>query len=477
MSRPIQSIAVLGNDEHAWSVAAALVIGLKGQEVSVSVCADEHSGQSEPELLSLNTNAHEFHHKLGIGESALLGKVSAGYSYGLGLRSEQDQDTACAFVYSSIGRMIERVHFHYYLARHRIQDQNLALRDYSIVHQAAEQGVFSHPQANSALSSLEYTLNVDRAAYVRTLRDAVLQAGVSFAPLSKEKLHRDQDGRVNLISLVNGAQRQVDFVIDCCGSIDNPSFVAMNDGPCFDRSVGVFEELSKPTPVLDALVLGDNWTIKTTASQGARYHRLNYSSRHCESVVAERTLREQLRHSDAEIYAHSEEKMGYLEAPWQGNVLSLGKTAVNLGDQLFSPLFYTQAAIQRWLSFYPRCEALPAQVKQFHRETNSEYKHVIDIHSLLIDRLDHSKTLKHRVSLFEETGRVAFYENDVLESQQWTNLLLAKGVWPKRSDPLINHLTSDELRKILRKESDSVSEIVRTFPKHDALLTAIRAAK
>jgi len=83
-------------------------------------------------------------------------------------------------------------------------------------------------------------------------------------------------------------------------------------------------------------------------------------------------------------------------------------------------------------------------------------------------------TLAHRLSLFQNTGRVAFYESDVLTESQWVNLFACFDFWPHYYDPLSNGLAVRDAQGFLEELQSRNEAYVKTMPNHDQLLNAIR---
>ncbi len=475
MSTALKKIAIVGGDEHAWSVAARLLVGLQADGIQITVI-DSDAGRL-PGVLSLDSSAHQFHRQIGIAEPTLVANAGASYRFGSRFRNQSGERI---FTYSPVGEMINRVHFHQYVARLKNFGGETEFLSHSLAGMAATEGRFTHPQANSPLEKLDYAINVDRLRYIHVLRKAVLEHSVQHLQSEIKNTELTADGDIEVLQLDDGQKIEMDFVIDCTGGLRRSDYESWQPYFAYDRRLSWVQESTVDTPVLTLSELGEHWWLNQTALPGGRYYQLSFASDSLDQQQSVEWAKQRVGAFVPQLSEFSDESPGIVTEPWKHNVLSVGKAAGYAGNQLFNELFHTHNALERWLALYPRRGANSLAAKEYNAATRSEYEHVRDVHTLLLRgaavNRDLPDTLLHRMALFKGTGRVAFYESDVLHAQQWVNLFIACGIWPAKTDPLINSLSKAELTELLTMHAEQTVALAKKMPKHDQLLLAIRNA-
>lgn len=480
MNTEIQHIAIIGGDLHAWTLATGLLLGL-GKNIQITVIADIQA--EVPGVTCLDLSAHAFHRKLGIQEQALVADFGASYCFGNRYCGFKEHDFT--FTYSPVGEILDRINFHDYLSYLKQFDSSVEYANFSIASIAANENKFTHPQPNTAIEHLDYSIQLDRFRYMSFLQSSAKNNGVKHLKASVVSSVRDDVGNIENLQLTNGESIKCDFVFDCVGLISGAEV-------CVSDQEDALQDLSKTIKQNRELA----WVCETKSETKVLRHCQKYPQGYLQrsylpGLVYHQFFFDEKSNSDAEIMAYLQEniavippgssifkqhKPGINLKPWRHNVLAIGKAAAYVGQLLFNELLHTQTALERWLRMYPSKGGNDLLAIEYNRCTVLEYQHVHDVHCLILsaDYEQCAETLQYRVSLFENTGRVAFYENDVLEKHQWINLLIESGLWPKRSDPLLNALPLEKLSSRLFEIAAQNKKMAESFPKHDNLLQAIR---
>ncbi len=471
----LQHLVIVGGDEHAWSAAARLVVALRAQGTKITVI--EPPQNMAPGVLPLDLCAHEFHRKIGVLEPTLVANVGACYRYGTEyINQSEGASSSWIYTHAETGEMHDRMHFHQYLAHARNLGLNVDVGEHSLAALAAKENRFTHPQANTEIDKLEYTINVDRLRYISAIKSAVLQHKVNLVSAQVSGVAKDENDRVTSLHLENQGVIDADFVIDCVGITKETAFESWSELLNFDRRLNWVQESKDETPVIDRFHNKPKVGLRELALPGGVAYQLSFNSAETSDEEVLAIAKQMSGGFLPQLSEFAAERTGLVMEPWKHNVLNIGKSAGSAGNQMFGELFHTHNALKRWLSLLPRKYAEPRQIEQYNRETWAEFEHVRDAHLLLLGKSLATKTLQHRVELFRGTGNVAFYENDVLESYQWVNLMLGGEIWPIRSNALLSQMDASSLTKFLNAHSAKVSEVVVKFPKHDQLLSAIRNA-
>lgn len=483
MSSAITKITIIGGDEHAWSAAARCLVGLHGQDIELTIVEDRSS--QTPAVLALDSSAHQFHQVIGIQEANLIKNVGGSYCYGTEYKTG---DSHFTFTHSPVGELVNRVHFHHYVARLKNLGGQVDFPAHSIAIRAGQEDKFSHPQANTALDKLDYTINLDRLRYVHLLRSAVLGAEAATIKVKHRQnkvsdIEKEEDGIVTSLTLDNAESIATDFVIDCSGQLADDEFESWRNFLPLDRCLSWVQESTESTPVLNQYHEFDHASLSRASLPGGHYYRLNYDSERISDQQALALAEQKVGRFAPQLSEQAAYCPGVIKRAWHHNVLNIGPASAYAGHHLFGGLYHTQTAMDRWLSLFPRAgrraiEANRALATEYNRQFHVELAHVRDVHVLIGggQQKDYPHTLQHRLSLFTGTGRCAFYESDVLEPHQWVNLLLGLEHWPSKTDPLINHLTRSQLAQLLDQHQHETQQVVAKIPQHDPLLQAIRNA-
>ncbi len=483
MSNAMNKITIIGGDEHAWSAAARCLVSLRGQNLELTMI--DCDAPTTPAVLALDLSAHQFHQAIGIQETSLIKNVGGSYCYGTQYKTA---DSVFVFTQSPVGELINRVHFHHYIARLKNVGGSVDFSAHSIAVQAGQQNKFSHPQANTALDKLDYTINLDRLRYIHLLRSAVLGLEAATTKIkhlksSVKSVEYGKEGIVTSLILNSGECIETDFVIDCSGRLVDDQFESWREFLPLDKSLSWVQESTEITPVLNQYNEFDHASLTQTSLPGGRFYRLSYDSEYVSDQQALGLAEQKVGKFAPQFSEQTNHRAGVAKRIWHHNVLNIGPASVYAGHHLFSGLYHTQTAMDRWLSLFPRpgvnaIEANKALAAEYNRQFHVEMAHVRDVHVLIgcRQRNNYPSTLTHRLNLFVGTGRCAFYESDVLEPHQWVNLMLGFGHWPNKTDPLINHLTRTQLENLLERHHAETEQVVAKMPQHDQLLQAIRNA-
>lgn len=480
MIKPIQSIVVVGTDLHAWTIALGLIVELGHKGVSIKVV-----GQSQDErqgVLSLDSSAHSFHQRLGLKEASLISTMGGSYRYGIKLSNQSSHSSERIFSYSATGEMLNRVDFHQYISRLRLLAKEADLAQYSLTAQAALEGKFSHPAADSKLAKIDYNLQFDRRRYLSLLKNAAMNHGVSLIEHDVVAAKQSDDGAISRLDLTSGDSISTDFVFDCSGfifdqvlNIQHESFA---DTVRFNRRLSWSASCDDATSLLNGVKGLQHGCLLTQSLPGRMAYTLNYHDQQLTDKQALKMANGLSQDLGSEQFEFGELKAHMRVQHWVANAVAIGSVAGSSGNLIFSELFHTQTALARWLDLYPNQDINPHLSAQYNNSTATEYRRVLDVHGLLLTIVDNNialpATLEHRIQLFAATGNVAFYEEDVFDRHQWVNLLMACGIWPQRSDVMLSDHSAQTISELLAAVKSDNQALIASMPSLDALLAAIR---
>jgi tryptophan halogenase len=125
-----------------------------------------------------------------------------------------------------------------------------------------------------------------------------------------------------------------------------------------------------------------------------------------------------------------------------------------------------------------------SDIDEFNFQTDSEIRHVRDfviMHFKLTDREDTPywracrsmeipASLRHRIDLFRETGRVFRIPAELFAENSWIQVMLGQGIEPIQHHPVADIMDDEDLSRFLEEIRRSVDESLAELPTHQAYL-------
>lgn len=84
--------------------------------------------------------------------------------------------------------------------------------------------------------------------------------------------------------------------------------------------------------------------------------------------------------------------------------------------------------------------------------------------------MDIPESLKHKLDLFQETGRVFLDDGDIFRVDSWTQVLLGQGMVPQQYHPITAEMSDAELAKFLSDLKAQVNNAVAQLPSHQQFI-------
>jgi tryptophan halogenase len=80
--------------------------------------------------------------------------------------------------------------------------------------------------------------------------------------------------------------------------------------------------------------------------------------------------------------------------------------------------------------------------------------------------MDVPNSLRHRIELFKQTGRVFQVPTELFAENSWTQVMLGQGLMPEQYHPIVNMMSDDELKNFLNGIDQTVTNLVGQLPSH-----------
>ncbi|MET3667914.1 tryptophan 7-halogenase [Caulobacter sp. 1776] len=132
-----------------------------------------------------------------------------------------------------------------------------------------------------------------------------------------------------------------------------------------------------------------------------------------------------------------------------GNVVAIGAALGAIGAADGGDLHLLQTTVSRLVALLP---TTPAAITEFNRLTAAALDRARDMAILRWGVLDAPpEELAWKLAQFESRGRVVMYDEETWPEGAWVHALLARGIVPKRWDPLVERMPIARTREMLAR--------------------------
>ncbi|HEX4736530.1 MAG TPA: tryptophan halogenase family protein [Allosphingosinicella sp.] len=479
----IRSVVVAGGGIAGWSTAAALSKRLPALSVTVVPIPPPPDALAD-RIGSTLPSIGEFHSDIGLTEADTV--VRAGSSFRLGTWFEGWAEDRPPYVhaYGEYGKPFGTASFHHHWVRAAALGRAESFDSFSAAASIARAGRFTHPrnEPGSPLAGFGYGLAINPARYREMMRAYARHLGAAEreGEIGEVRL-RGEDGFVEALRFTDGGELPADLFVDCTGParrIRSALDERFEDWaawlPC-DRIL--FADAPPPAelPSLDkAVAAGAGWRWES-ASPLRTSHGLVYASSHLSDGKAERALRVAtgVEANEAPVTLRS----GRLAEPWFKNCVAIGDAAVAVEPLEWTNLHLAHNAIDRLVSMMPDRDCGAVELWDYNRQANAEADRVRDflvLHYVASRRSEPfwrdaaaakpPASLAHTLALFQERGRLPYYEEETFSRDSWLAVLLGQGLIPRRTDPLIDIVAPAAADQAMARMRSAIEALVPTLP-------------
>ena len=161
--------------------------------------------------------------------------------------------------------------------------------------------------------------------------------------------------------------------------------------------------------------------------------------------------------------------------------------AIGLASGFLEPIESTsihliQRGIIRLMQMFPTNGISQADIDEYNQQTSHEIQHIRDfiiLHYHVTNREDTPfwqacrnlqipASLKHRIELFRETGRVFRVPNELFTENSWIQVMLGQGIVPQQHHQTADLMGDAELAQFLGGISGTIQKTVAQLPSHQA---------
>ena len=484
--RPVRRIVIAGGGTAGWMVAAALSKTL-GKLLDIKLIESDDIGTVGVGEATIPTLMN-FHHLLEINEQEFMAATQASFKLGISFENWRNVGEDYIHSFGLTGTDHWTAGFQHFW--HKGVERGLAADygDYCLELKAAQEGKFAHLPRNG----MNYAYHLDASRYAKYLRSFCAPYGVERIEGKICAVARDAaTGDIASLTLDSGAVIEGDLFIDCTGFrallIGETMGVEYEDWSHWlfnDRAIAVQTASVGPAvPFTRAIARAAGWQWRIPLQ-----HRVGngivYGSRFIDDAQARATL---LANIDGEVLTEPRVlrfQPGQRRETWRGNCVAIGLASGFLEPIESTSIHLIQRAIIRLLQLFPNAGICQSDIDEFNSQANAEITHIRDfivLHYKVTNRQDTPywracremkapASLRHRIELFRETGRVFRVPNELFAENSWIQVMLGQGIMPAQHHTSADLMGDAELAQFLGGIKATVDRTVMQLPTHQMYL-------
>ncbi len=340
--------------------------------------------------------------------------------------------------------------------------------------------------------ALNYAYHIDAGLYAGFLRKiAEENEAERVEGRIVEVVTDEQTGYIQHVKLASGEIMEGDLFIDCTGFrgllIEQTLHAGYDDWshwlPC-DSAVAVqTESVGAPIPYTRAIArdAGWQWRIPLQSRVG---NGLVYCSRYLSDDEATQTILDNVEGDTITEPRVIKFRTGQRRKHWSKNCVAMGLSCGFIEPLESTSIHLIQRSVTKLIQMFPYAGIREPEINEFNAQMDFEFQNVRDfivLHYHVTNREDtrfwrHCRnmnipdSLKHRIELFKQTGRVFRVPNELFGENSWIQVMLGQGLMPEQYHPIVDMMTDEELSKFLHGAEASVTQLVSKLPEHQAFI-------
>ncbi len=490
-SNPVRRVVIAGGGTAGW-MTAALMGKLMGKQLQIRLVESDEIGTvgvGEATIPAL----HLFHELLGIKEAEFMAATQATFKLGIQFEGWKAPGQDYIHSFGITGQDHWSAGFQHFWLKGRQRGLAQRYGDYCLELRAAEENRFAHLPQNG----MNYAYHLDATRYARYLRGLAEAHGVQrMEGKITEVLRHSPDGDLSALRLADGALVEGDLFIDCTGFrallLGETLGVAYEDWthwlPC-DRAVAVQTASVREAPPYTRSIahsFGWQWRIPLQHRVG---NGLVYSSKELSDADAPEVL---TRHVEGELLMKPRLLRftpGQRREVWSRNCIAVGLSSGFIEPLESTSIHLIQRAAIRLMRLFPAGGVREVDRVEFNRQTQADLEHIRDfiiLHYHVTERDDSElwrhvrsmtvpETLRHRIELFSETGRVFRPLDELFAENSWIQVMLGQGIMPRQHHPVADLMGDVELQQFLDNIRRQVAQRLAGLPQHAAYVERLCA--
>jgi tryptophan halogenase len=432
-----------------------------------------------------------YNNALGIDENEFLRETHGTFKLGIEFVNWGRQGDSYIHGFGPLGPDIGLTKFHHYWLRGVAEGYADGIEAYSINTAAARKNRFMRARkdmGNSPMAEISHAFHFDAGRYAQFLRRFAEARGVRR---TEGKIvgatQRPGDGHIDAIVLEGGERIEGDLFIDCTGF----------RGLLIEQMLGTgYEDWSHWLPANRAWAVPCEsvtpltpYTRSTARQAGWQWriplqHRIGNGHVYCNEFISDdEAAATLLANLDGPALAAPRQLKfvtGKRKKLWNRNVVAVGLASGFMEPLESTSIHLIQSTISRLVQLFPDQAFEQADIDEFNRQADFEWARCRDfliLHYVLNQRDDTPfwrrcrdtplpETLRHKMALFESSGRVFREDRELFSEISWIEVFLGQNLRPRRYDPTADALPAEKIRTFLENVRGTIAACAARMPTH-----------
>jgi tryptophan halogenase len=165
----------------------------------------------------------------------------------------------------------------------------------------------------------------------------------------------------------------------------------------------------------------------------------------------------------ASTFTPAPARTGHILEAMTGDTVAVGTAYGVIGAGDGGDLHLLQGDVSRLIALFPTG---PAAVAEYNRLAESALERARDMAILRWGGLSNPPaTLARKIEQFESRGRVVTYDDEAWPESAWIHAFLARGIVPKRWDPLADRVPPERTREMLSRMKAMLEQTAEAMPR------------
>jgi tryptophan halogenase len=484
-NQKITKVVIAGGGTAGWMAAASLS-KLLGKSFDISLVESDQIGTvgvGEAAIPTLTA----FHRLLGINEQAFMKATHATFKLGINFENWKKGDDEYMHGFGRVGKECWAGEFQHFWLHGKQNNIEFDFEQYCPEIQAAKAEKFALSKGG-----LNYSYHLDATLYAKFLRTFAQAHGVKRLEGKIIEVSKDcKTGDITSLALDNGNVIEGQLFIDCTGFAGLLIEKALHTGyedwshwlPC-DSAVAVqTKSVSEPLPYTRSIAHESGWQWRIPLQHRVG-NGLVFCSKYLADNEAKSLLMDNIEGKPINQPRVIKFKTGRRRKGWNKNCVALGLSSGFLEPLESTSIHLIMSGVLRLIRLFPFEGITPATVKEYNQQLGAELEHIRDfiiLHYHATQREDTPfwqycknmeipDSLKQRLDLFKETGRVFTTEGELFRVDSWTQVMIGQGVYPEQYHQIAAIMKPHELEKFLGDIRQTIDTAIAGLPSHQSFL-------
>ena len=476
----VRRVVIAGGGTAGWMAAAALSRTL-GKYLELTLVESDAIGTVGVGEATIPTLV-QFHRLIDVNEQEFMAASHA--TFKLGIEFENWRDVGHRYIHSfgTTGRDHWSAGFQHFWMKGCERGMAGDYGDYCLELRASLESKFAHLPNNG----INYAYHIDSTRYASFLRRFSEGYGIRRVEGLIEQVAMADNGDIQALVLKDGTRIEGDLFIDCTGFrallIEKALGVGFEDWSDLlltDSAYAVQTESVGEAIPYTRSIAGDacwQWRIPLQHRTG---NGIVFASRYMDNDTAKKALMDTIEGEPRSEPRLIRFKPGQRKRCWERNCVALGLSSGFLEPLESTNIHLIQRGITRLLQAFPDV-VHQVEIDEYNKKMDAEIIHIRDfvlMHYHVTNRRDSAfwrdcagmdvpATLRHRIELFAETGKVYNTTNELFAENSWIQVMLGQGITPRHRHPSPDLMGDRELKGFLDGIRQNVENTVARLPRH-----------